>query len=149
MIKNKKTITICSSASFYDRYEEIMENLKRLGFKTRIPFTASRMIKNRNFNVEYYKTWFNNPNDYKEKARLTRKHFTEVEKGDAILVLNYKKNSIAGYIGGAVLSEMTLAFYLKKPIFILNPIDNNSIFKEEILGMFPKILDGNLSLIKF
>lgn len=71
----------------------------------------------------------------------------KVIKGDIVLVLNYEKNRKKGYIGGAVLNEMAIAFYFKKPIFILNPIDEDSSFKEEIYGMKSIIINGDLGLI--
>jgi hypothetical protein len=146
--KIKKTITICSSASFYSQVVEVQKQLKDLGFKVRVPITVNKMVKSNDFKVETYKTWMERPEDYKRKAYLTKKHFGEVEKGDVVLVLNYKKNGKDGYIGGAVLSEMAVAFYLKKPIYILNPIDESSSFKEELYGMFPIILRGDLKNIK-
>jgi len=77
-----------------------------------------------------------------------KKHFKLIAKSDAILVVNDTKNNIRGYIGGNTLMEMGLAFYLKKPIFLLNPISKKSPFYEEVMGMFPKILDNDLSKIK-
>lgn len=149
-MKNKKdkTIVICSSASFYKEVIETEKKLKELGFKVRVPVTAIKMKKTGDFKVETYKTWMEKPEDYKRKAYLTRKHFTEVEKGDITLVLNYKKNGKDGYIGGAVLMEMGIAFYLKKPIYVLNPIDDSSKYKEELYGMLPKIINGDFSKIK-
>ena len=146
--KIKKTIVICSSASFYAQVVEVQKQLKDLGFKVRVPLTVNKMVKSNDFKVETYKTWMERPEDYKRKAYLTKKHFSEVEKGDVVLILNYNKNGKDGYIGGAVLSEMAVAFYLKKPIYILNPIDESSSFKEELYGMFPVILNGDLSRIK-
>jgi hypothetical protein len=146
--KTKKTIVICSSASFYSQVAEVQKQLKELGFKVVVPLTVNKMIKSNDFKVETYKTWMERPEDYKRKAFLTKKHFIEVEKGDVTLVLNYKKNGKNGYIGGAVLMEMAIAFYLKKPIYILNPIDDSSKYKEELYGMFPIILNGDLSKIK-
>ena len=149
MKNNKnKTIVICSSAYFYKQVIEIEKKLKELGYKVKVPLTATKMKNTGDFKVETYKTWMERPEDYKRKAYLTKKHFIEVEKGDAILVLNYKKNGKNGYIGGAVLMEMAIAFYLKKPIYILNPIDESSKYKEELYGMFPKIINGDLSKIK-
>jgi hypothetical protein len=129
MIKNKKTIVICSSCAFYAQVLEVEKKLKDLGFIVKVPLTATEMKKSGNFKVETYKTWMENPKSYKRKAYLTQKHFEKVAKGDIVLVLNYKKNGKDGYIGGAVLSEMAVAFYLKKPIYILNPIDESSSFK--------------------
>jgi hypothetical protein len=146
--KNNKIIVICSSASFYSQVVEVQKQLKDLGFKVIVPLTVKKMVKSNDFRVETYKTWMERPEDYKRKAYLTKKHFAEVEKGDVILVLNYKKNGKNGYIGGAVLMEMAIAFYLKKTIYILNPIDESSKYKEELCGMFPVILNGDLSKIK-
>jgi len=148
MIKSKKTITICASASFYAQVIEVQKQLEDLGFKVLVPLTAKEMQKSKDFRVEKYKTWIERPEDYKRKAFLTKMHFTKVVKGDLVLILNYKKNKKNGYIGGAVLSEMAIAFYFKKPIFILNPIDESSSFKEELYGFQPTILNGNLKLIK-
>jgi len=146
--KTKKTIVICSSASFYSQVVEVQKQLKELGFKVVVPLTVNKMVKSNDFKVETYKTWMERPEDYKRKAYLTKKHFIEVEKGDITLVLNYKKNDKNGYIGGAVLMEMAIAFYLKKPIYVLNPIDESSKYKEELYGMFPIILNGDLLKIK-
>jgi hypothetical protein len=148
MTKNKKTIIICSSASFYSKVIKVQEKLKNLGFKVRASLTVKKMQKNNDFRVETYKTWMERPKDYKIKAYLTKKHFDEVKKGDVVLILNYKKNGKDGYIGGAVLSEMAIAFFLKKKIFILNRIDESSNYKEEIYGFLPVILNGKLDLIK-
>ncbi len=111
-MKNK-TIVICSSASFYKQVFEVEKQFKELGFKVKVPLTANKMKNTGDFKVEKYKTWMERPEDYKRKAYLTKKHFIEVEKGDITLVLNYKKNGKNGYIGGAVLMEMAIAFYLK------------------------------------
>lgn len=148
MIKNRKTIVICASASFYLKVVEIHKQLKDLGFKVKVPLTVNKMVKSGDFKVGTYKTWMEKPENYKRKSYLTKKHFNEVSKGDMVLVLNYNKNGKDGYIGGAVLSEMAIAFYLKKPIYILNKIDESSNFKEEIYGFQPMILNNNLNLIK-
>lgn len=65
-----KIITICSSASFYKDVLDIQKQLRKLGFKVLIPQTANNMKKSGNFNVEHYKTWFRNKDDYKKKQSL-------------------------------------------------------------------------------
>ena len=69
-------------------------------------------------------------------------------KGDVVLVLNYEKNGRPGYIGGAVPAEMAIGLFLGKKIYILNPIDEEVSYKEEILCMLPVILNGDLTKIK-
>src|SRR3989344_3940227 len=41
------------------------------------------------------------------------------EQCEAIVVLNYPKNGVEGYIGGHVLIELGLAYYLKQRIILL------------------------------
>jgi diphthamide synthase subunit DPH2 len=144
----KKTIVICSSASFYKQVIEVRDILKKLGFKVLVPLTAGKMERSGDFKVETYKTWFSDSNAYDRKRFLTKHHFNKVAKGDAVLVLNYEKNGKSGYIGGAVLMEMGLALHLGKKVYILHPIDESVSYKEEILGMLPVILNGDLELIK-
>jgi len=147
-MKPGKEIVICSSASFYKQVVEVEQELKEMGYKVVIPLTAGKMKRSGDFRVETYKTWFKDPSNYARKMFLTKHHFNKIAKGDAVLVLNYKKNGIEGYIGGAVLCEIALALHLKKKIYILNPIDKSCSYAEEILGMLPIILEGDLSHIK-
>lgn len=144
---NKKIITICSSASHYKQALEIEKQLKKLGFKVKIPKTANIMKKNNDFDVSHYKTWYKNKKDYSKKTKLMLLHFKKVIESDAILVTNYEKNGIKGYIGGNALMEMTLAFINKKPIFILNPIDEKLTIKEEIYGLNSIFIDNDLTQI--
>lgn len=146
--KKKKEIVICSSAVFYKEVLEVENQLKQLGFKVAVPLTANIMKKSGDFNVENYKTWYKDAKDYKRKTFLTKHHFNKIVKGDYILVLNYEKNGIVGYIGGAVLAEMGLALHFKKKIYVLNPIPKGLSYEEELYGMLPIILNGDLSLIK-
>ncbi len=143
-----KSIAICSSASFYKNVVEVEEALKKMGYKVLIPYTAEEMKKSGNFSVEAVKTWYENPEDYKKKTFLTKNHFKKIVKSDSILVLNYEKNGKPGYIGGAVLAEMAIALHFNKPIFILNPIQEDVSYKEELLGALPIILGGKLEAIK-
>lgn len=83
---------------------------------------------------------------WERKKWAMKKHFEKIVWGDAILVLNYAKNNIDGYIGANTLIEMGLALHLDKPIYLLNPIPEIS-YKEEILGMQPIVIEGDLSKI--
>lgn len=141
------TITICSSANFYKQVVEIQDQLEKKGHKVIVPKTATRMKEAGDFEVSHYKTWFADANDYDKKAELMRAHFDEVEKADAILVVNNEKHGAANYIGGNVLMEMALAFYLKETIYILNDIPKESAYLEEIKGMLPVVLNGDLDKI--
>ena len=143
----KRTITICSSASFYKDVIEVEKELKKMGFKVKIPKIANKMRKSNNFDVSYYKTWFKNKEDYKVKRQLMNDHFRKVMEADTILVLNKKKNGIEGYIGGNVLMEMTIAYHYKRPIFIYDDISDKSNIAEEVYGLNPIFVNKDLGLL--
>jgi len=142
--RGMSVITICSSASFYKQAVDIQAKLQKEGFTVIIPATAEKMKASGDFNVDHYKTWFADVKDYHKKAALMEGHFKEVDKADAILVLNYEKHGVQNYIGGNVLMEMALAFHRGIPIFVFNEIPNESPFLEEIIGMGSIPLAGKL-----
>ncbi len=148
MKKKLSTITICSSAAFYKEVIKLEELLEKRGFKVLVPTTAHIMKKTGNYNVASYKIWFKDPKNYKKKTQLMDGHFKKVAQGDSILVVNNTKHGIEGYIGGNVLMEIALAHYLKKKIYILNKITKDSPIEEEILGVNPIFLGGDINKIK-
>lgn len=145
--KQKKIIAVCASVSHYKYLFPLEIDLKLLGFKVILPKTARKMKKSGDFDVDKHKAWYKDKSLYKVKTALMKSHFKEIEKSDAILVANHEKNGIKGYIGGNTLMEMTVAFLNKKPIFVLNTIDENLGIKEEIYGVNSIFLNGDLNLI--
>ncbi len=139
-----KVITLCASFSFYKELLEIATELKKRGLKVLVPATAAK-IKRNNFN--YNKTWFTDPKDWKLKTNLIKGHLKKVAMGDSILVINALKHDQEGYIGGNVLMEMTVAFYLKKKIYLWRPPAKNSPLYEEIMGINPIIINQDLTKI--
>ena len=75
-------------------------------------------------------------------------HFKKVLAADAILVVNYEKNGVSGYIGGNGLMEMMLAFLHKKPIFVYNSISDELNIAEEVYGLNPIFINQDLSMIR-
>ena len=143
-----KTIAVCSSANFYKQAVEVQAELEKLGLEAIIPITARKMQASGDYEVSHYKTWFGDKNDYHKKTALIKDHFVEIAKADSVLVLNYQKHGVDNYIGGNVLIEMAIAFYLGKPIYILNDIPQESPFVEEIIGLNPVVLHCSLESIK-
>lgn len=142
------SITLCSSAAFYEKANKVKEELEAIGFTVLIPDMALEMKKNNDYVVEHYKTWYEDDGDYHKKQALMRGHFDKVAKGDVTLVLNYEKKGQENYVGGNVLMEMALAFYMKKPIYILNDFPEYSPLLEEIKGVGSIPLNGDLSKLK-
>lgn len=136
------TIVICASANFYEHVVQIANELEDRGTKVVIPKSAEAMRDAGDYTVQ--KTWYDKPEDYSKKADLIRSHFDRISEGDAILVVNDKKHGVAGYIGPNVLMEMSLAWYQQKPIYLLNSLPEDSPFEEELKGMDPTVIDGEL-----
>jgi hypothetical protein len=145
-------ITICGSIAAFDEMLATQKELEKMGHEVKLPPTEVIGPDGQMMSVvDYYEKRRAANNDeswvWEMKRTAINKHFEKIEWSDAVLILNHDKKGIAGYIGGNTLIEMGVAFYLKKPIYLLNPIPELS-YKEEILGMWPIIIDGNLSKIQ-
>jgi hypothetical protein len=138
-------ITICGSLTFAKKMLEAEQELKRLGHKVNLPpdvgVVVSGELDNDDLEVDFRHCL---------EEDVMRKHFKFIENSDAILVLNYNKNGIKGYIGTASLMEIGLAYFLRKKIFLLNSIPHHSEHRwvHEIRIINPVILNGNLNEIK-
>ncbi len=147
MIKAEPIIAVCASASTYDRVIPLSDELRGIGLVVALPATAERMKREGAANVEVITDWNNQPDGYAYKEKIMRDHFALIAKSDAILVTNFEKNAKPNYIGGNVLMEMTVAFYLKKPIYILNSAPEDSPLIDEIMGVRPTFLHGDITIL--
>lgn len=138
-------IMICGSMSFAKEMIEAQKKLEKLGHSVLIPVDSNE-IANKEHNHDDLEA------DYKhcvEKNILERCHKL-IEQSDAILVLNYEKNNIKGYIGACTLMDIAITKYLKKKLFLLYPPPhhNEQRWAHEIRILQPTILNGNLKNLK-
>jgi hypothetical protein len=145
-------ITICGSIFFYEEMLKVKKELEGLGHEVDLPPSNIKDDKGNSISVsDYYK--LRKAEDYTEdwiwerKSKAIRDHFEKVAWADSILVLNYEKKGIKGYVGANTLIEIGLAFFLEKPIYLYNQVPDID-YKEEIVGMKPIVIDKNLELIK-
>lgn len=144
-------ITLCGSIAFFDQMLDVKKQLESLGHEVKLPPTE---VPDEHGNMipvaKYYELRKTVTDDtswiWERKEEAMRNHFDKVAWSDAVLVCNYDKKGISGYIGANTLLEMGLAMYLRKPIFLLNPIPEID-YKEEILGMRPVVINQDLGLI--
>lgn len=139
-----KTITICCSLNFAREVFEVKDELEARGYRVLVPATAEKMHEAGDYDVNRFKPQPVDASDYHRKGIAMRKHFPKLEQADAVLVLNYEKNGQANYIGGNTLIELAIAFYLNKPIYLLNEIPHDSSYAEELCGFEPIELHGKL-----
>ncbi len=142
-----KIITICASVSAYESVIRVMHQLENLGYKVIVPDLALEMESNHDFDFLTYVDRFNDQ-DIESKHQAILSHFPNLRKADAILVVNEPKRGLDGYIGPNVLMEMAVSLYLKKPIYLMNPPDKKVAGFDEIMGIKPIILSGNLQNLK-
>lgn len=134
-------ITLCGSMHFAKEMLETQKILKKMGNECLIVPEIKDYFDNPNLNMDY---------DYCIENDCQMDHFNKINESDAILVLNYTKNNINNYIGGATLMEIGLAYFLGKKIFILNDIPDEKTVRYafEVKLSQPTILKGDLSKIK-
>jgi hypothetical protein len=144
-------IILCASIAFNQRMIEVEEELKKFGHEVVRPIEFVKDAAGKEITTaEFYTIRHSAGADanwvWKQKAMAMHEHFEKVVWAEAILVVNEEKNSIPGYVGANTLMEMALAFHLQKPIFLLRAIPEMS-YSEEIRGMLPIVLDGDLTQI--
>lgn len=136
------TITICGSMSFHQQMKEAQARLEKRDFTILLPEeladgSANEALLEKDEDKISAKIEYN----------FIREHFKKVEMADSILILNYPKKGIDGYIGGNTFLEMGYAFGLGKKIFLLYPIPKMDYFTE-MSAIQPIVLNGNLTLIE-
>lgn len=144
-------ITLCGSIAFFENMAAVKKQLEKAGHEVEMPPHEVRGEFGEMISVaEYYEIRKNENSDtgwvWDRKEEAMRAHFEKIEQADAVLVLNHDKKGIEGYVGANTLLEIGLAFHLNKKIFFLNKIPDISS-REELLGMKPVVIEGDLSRI--
>lgn len=117
---------------------KLKRELEYLGHIVTIPHDTENYVKNK---VPEEKKWIKIEHD------LIKGYFNEIKKTDAVLIANYDKNNIKGYIGGNSLIELAFGYVLNKKIFLLNQVPKLA-YSDEIEAMQPIVLNRDLRKIK-
>jgi hypothetical protein len=134
-------IFLVGSKYNFDKIPPIREKLEQAGHVITVPSGFADPFKE----LEMQKL---EKEEYLEfKDRMLKEQGKRVEANDAILVLNFDKNGQANYIGGATFLEVFKAWDLGKKIFFFNDLPNG-ILHDELVGMNPLVIKGDLSLVK-
>lgn len=143
-------ITICGSMVFLESMEAAKKQLEEQGHEVHIPKESVKDETGKKITTkEFHKIRHAAKEDdkwvWEEKAKAIKEHFEKVKEAEAILILNHEKKGVKGYVGANTLLEMGLAFHLGKRICLLNEIPEQD-YSEEIRGMQPTVLKGNLTI---
>ena len=134
------SIALCASVSAYPKLKPIYDFLTAQGITGLVPLSAQPLTRGEAIELGGEVT-------PETKRTAMYFHFDNINKSDAILVINLDKHGIAGYIGPNVLMEIGLAFAQHKPIFILNQTLPNNQFADELEAMNCVYLDGKIENI--
>lgn len=132
-------IALCGSMAHQSEMRKLVEQLQNMGYTVSTPdFDAEP--------VDY--ELINEPAEISGiKGRFIRRHFANIARSKCLLIANYEKNGIEGYVGGNTLLEMCAGFVCGLPIYVLNPISKQKNY-EEIFGLEPIVLNGDLSKLR-
>ena len=133
-------ITICGSMHFAKEMLETHAKITELGHDCILPSYTIESVQDPILKENF---------DFILKNDCQMGHYKKIAESDAILILNFSKNNIDGYIGGAVLMELAIAKYLGKKIFVLNELPNEDSIRYifEVKLCQPIILNGDLTKI--
>lgn len=151
-------LTVCGSITFYGEMEILKTDLETRRHEVLIPLLTLDAPEASGDRKIHFGTYIEQnggmeafPPDHaiwNRKEGAIKDHFQKIEWSDAVVIVNPEKRGVSGYVGGNTLIEIGLAFYLKKPIYILNPISAELSYRQEIYGMKPIFLNGDISFIK-
>ncbi|MFK7804805.1 MAG: nucleoside 2-deoxyribosyltransferase [Anaerolineae bacterium] len=129
------TITICGSMAFIDEMEQLASELQSGGFETYTPQRSENDLNWDNLSAEEAN---------KRKRGFIDEHLALIRQSDYLLIANYAKNGIKGYIGANTLMEIAFAYALNIPIFVLHPIGEQGC-RLEVQSVAANIFDGRVS----
>ncbi len=138
-------VMVCGSMSFAKEMLESKANLEELGHSAEIPPDTEMVVgglHNHDDLDEDYKHCIEN--------NIMQECFKKIEESDAVLILNYPKNGVDGYIGTASLMEIGIASHLGKKVFLLNepPRPDRARWAHEVRILKPVVLNGDLGKIR-
>src|SRR3989338_9944793 len=134
-------IAICASMFFTEKMLDVKKELEKLGHDACVSGFAEYYVGKSEKEKEELTIYHKNEKD------AIREYWEQIQRSDAILVLNYDKRGIQNYIGGNTLMEIGFAHVLNQKIFLYNPIPNIDLYKTEIEAMKPIISNKDLNKI--
>lgn len=128
-------ITICGSMQHESRMAVVADELVKRGYQVDKPDVVEAHVYEGNLDA-----------NATLKRGFIDGHFAKINTSDAVLVVNEAKSGIENYIGGNTLIEIAYAYSQGLEVFLLNSIPDVD-YTDEIRGMHPIILNGNIDIL--
>lgn len=135
-------IFICASMGNAKKMVRVKKKLESLGHNVFLPSGTEECLKDPKLIDDLERDL-----KYGLENDVMAKGFESIGRSDAVLVLNYSKNGVSGYIGAAVLMEIAVARYLGKRTILLNdlPSVKKARWVIEVKMMRPEIIKGDFN----
>jgi hypothetical protein len=127
-------ITVCGSMQFAEQMIQLKQELETLGWIVLTPDFSERSSSYEELPEE---------ERLSVKKEFISNHFNRIRQSSAILVANYEKKGIKGYIGSNTLMEIAAAHVLQKAIYVLNDLGSQGC-EEEVRALTTRFIDGDL-----
>ena len=108
-----RRVCICGSMAFIDEMEELADVLRKTGYDVDTPVREEQSL---NWEV------LADEQAVKLKRSFIDGHLDKIRQSDLVLVANYPKNGVEGYVGANSLMEAAFAYALGVPVAYLNEI---------------------------
>lgn len=135
---HRMIITICGSMSFAQEMLIMQGRLQEHEHTVIVPHDAAVYAGQP---LKLSEKW-----EQKAGEDMIRRYYGEIQRSDAILVINLTKENVTNYIGGNSFLEMGFAHVLGKTIYLLNSIPDMA-YRDEMMAMTPVVLNGDISRI--
>ena len=133
-----KILIICSK-KFYPEIKEIKKKLEKRGHEVSLPNSyEDPLAEERAWNLGIHSEF---------KKRMFNQSIYTIEQMDAVLCLNFSKDKLKNYIGGATFLELYEAFMNNKKIYLYHDIPEGMLY-DEISGFDPIIINEDLGMIQ-
>ncbi|MEM7217212.1 MAG: hypothetical protein AAF515_02535 [Pseudomonadota bacterium] len=130
-----KTICICGSMTFIDRMESLAAELQAAGYRVHTPVREEASLN-----------WDALDDEQKQarKRAYVSGYLQTIRRSDLVLLANYEKHGIAGYIGPNSLMEAAFAYALDVPLAYLEPVGEQPC-QLEALAMSSRVFGRDLN----
>ena len=135
----KKLLTICGSMAFIDKMEALARKLESADLTVYTPKRSESADEWSRLSSQEMLT---------KKRTYIDEHLNLIKQSDCILIANYPKNGIEGYVGANALMEAAFAYALNILVFVLFPIGEQGC-KLELESIAAEIFDGQVTVSDF
>ncbi|MCP4418802.1 MAG: hypothetical protein GY805_19475 [Chloroflexi bacterium] len=124
--------------TFIEYLEDIAKSLEASGWQVHTPERDEADFRWESLTIQ---------ESIERKKDYIDAHLNKIKRSTIVLIANYPKNGVDGYIGANSLMEASFAYALNIPVYFLFPIGEQAC-KLEAESIVTKMLNGRLHFAK-